>query len=612
MAPVIVAEEPPAEFFRGINLGGASVVIDGHRWQGDPSPGLVCQAKRFENPAVRLLPATDAARSRMLRSSRWASPTMRARLNGLPPGRYTVFLYVWEDNNPEVYSVAVNGRVVLAAHDSGRAGRWERLGPWPVDVVAEGQWGGAIDIVAQGGAANFSGIEIWRGRHDGRQPDWYVAEDIALFENKIRPLFVERCYECHSSEMDAAEGGLWVDSRQSLLQGGATAPAIVPGDPDGSLLIQAVRYDRDRLQMPPDEKLSEAEIADLEEWIRRGAPDPRQGGVVPRRSTIDLAAARQHWAFRPVVDPPVPSLDHRQWSHHPIDRFLVERLEKAGLRPVVDAAPLALIRRMTYDLWGLPPDPADARRFAAEYARDPQAAVASAVDRLLASPRYGERWGRHWMDLVRYADTAGDNSDYPVPQAYLYRNYVIDAFNADKPYDQFIREQIAGDLLPASDDAARNEQIIATGYIAIARRFGSVIKDYPQHLTIEDTIDNLGRTFLGLTLTCARCHDHKFDPISQVDYYGIYGMLASTRYPFPGIELDKKPRDFVPLWESGKPNPTRLAYAVAEGLVADAALQIRGDPKRLGDVVPRKFLDVLGGQTLSPDEAVTSGRRQLA
>src|SRR6185437_4929854 len=174
-------------------------------------------------------------------------------------------------------------------------------------------------------------------------------------------------------------------------------------------------------------------------------------------------------------------------------------------------------------------------------------AFAKAVDRLLDSPRYGERWGRHWLDVVRYADTAGDNSDFPIPQMFLYRNWVIDAFNRDLPYDQFIREQLAGDLLPAANEEARRQQTIATGYIANARRFGSRVDDYPQHLTIEDTIDNLGRAYLGLTINCARCHDHKFDPISTEDYYGLYGFFQSTRYPWPGIELEQKQRDLVPL-----------------------------------------------------------------
>ena len=229
------------------------------------------------------------------------------------------------------------------------------------------------------------------------------------------------------------------------------------------------------------------------------------------------------------------------------------------LKPAADADQRALIRRATYDLTGLPPTPEEVAAFRRRRIR--RRLRTRSVDRLLASPRYGERWGRHWLDVVRYADTAGDNSDYPIPQMHRYRDWVIAAFNRDLPYDQFVREQIAGDLLGGATDEERFERIVATGYIANARRFGSRVDDYPQHLTIEDTIDNLGRAFLGLTVNCARCHDHKFDPITAQDYYALYGIFHSTRYPWPGIELDKKQRDFVPLWcprqNWPKPRPRR-------------------------------------------------------
>ncbi|MFM8360357.1 MAG: DUF1549 and DUF1553 domain-containing protein, partial [Verrucomicrobiota bacterium] len=287
------------------------------------------------------------------------------------------------------------------------------------------------------------------------------------------------------------------------------------------------------------------------------------------------------------------------------------------------------------------------------------------------SPRYGERWGRHWLDVVRYADTAGDNSDFPIPQMFRYRNWVIGAFNRDLPYDAFVRQQLAGDLMPVDDPEETRRRVVATGYLANARRFGSRVDDYPRHLTIEDTLDNLGRTFLGLSISCARCHDHKFDPVTSADYYALYGIFHSTRYPWPGIELDQRQRDLVPLVAParraeaeaaiqehqaeqrrrekavqklrdslpGAPADRRraveeeirqagqalrdhlaaapayeLAYAVAEaGAVADVPVQQRGDPARPGAVVPRRFLAVLGGTPLSPAEAAaSSGRRQLA
>ncbi|MBC8112761.1 MAG: DUF1553 domain-containing protein, partial [Candidatus Saccharimonas sp.] len=358
-----------------------------------------------------------------------------------------------------------------------------------------------------------------------------------------------------------------------------------------------------------------------------------------------------------------------KWPRNDVDRYIRAAQEAKGLSPVDDADRRVLIRRATFDLIGLPPTPDEVTAFVDD-AADTPTAFAKVVDRLLESPHYGERWGRHWLDVVRYADTAGDNSDYPIPQMIKYRDWVIEAFNRDLPYDQFIRDQLAGDLLdysgasPSLDD--RNQHVIATGYIALARRFGSRVDDYPQHLTIEDTIDNLGRAFLGLSLSCARCHDHKFDPISTDDYYAVYGIFQSTRYPWPGIELEKKQRDLVPLAPgdvveaatrerkaklaefdaelkrldeekksanddqkkeidkrivstkkqrddlNNSPLPFDTAYAVAEGnKIENARIQIKGNPDKTGDEVPRRFLSVLGGQTFPPDEQ-SSGRRQLA
>ncbi|HZJ17724.1 MAG TPA: DUF1553 domain-containing protein, partial [Chthoniobacteraceae bacterium] len=370
------------------------------------------------------------------------------------------------------------------------------------------------------------------------------------------------------------------------------------------------------------------------------------------------------------------------WARNPLDAFVLARLEAAGFEPAPPAPRVSLIRRLTYDLTGLPPTPEEVESFVSEFFRDSAEAAAPAtsggrqlgepirnlIDRLLASPRYGERWGRHWLDVVRYADTAGDNSDFPIPQMHRYRDWVIAAFNRDLPYDQFVREQIAGDLLGGDGDE-RFQHIIATGYIANARRFGSRVDDYPQHLTIEDTIDNLGRTFLGLTVNCARCHDHKFDPIPTTDYYALYGIFNSTRYPWPGIELDQKQRDFVPLVppeklseaeaakkqrqeeqsrldkevqklkdelknvpdeqkkqheekikaaekvaaeNKAKPQPFELAYAVAEAAKRDdAVVQVKGDPAKPGEKVRRHFLTALGGAQLPADDT-SSGRRALA
>jgi hypothetical protein len=273
------------------------------------------------------------------------------------------------------------------------------------------------------------------------------------------------------------------------------------------------------------------------------APDPAAAQQI-------VDARRTYWAFQPVKAGPPPTVKELGWPVTSVDHFILAKLEEHGLKAVPSADKRTLIRRATFDLVGLPPAPEAIDAFLADDSPD---AFARVVERLLASPHYGERWGRHWLDLVRYADTAGDNSDFPVPQIYKYRNWVIRAFNDDRPYDVFLREQIAGDLMPAAGEQDRYDKLVATGYLAGSRRFGGYKDDeasyprYPWHLTIEDTIDNLGRTFLGLTISCARCHDHKFDPLTNEDYYALYGFFQSTRYPWPGIEDDKVPRDLVPL-----------------------------------------------------------------
>jgi hypothetical protein len=376
----------------------------------------------------------------------------------------------------------------------------------------------------------------------------FTPEAIEFFEKRIRPVLVDKCYKCHSVKSEKVKAGLLVDTREGLLRGGESGPAVIPGDVEKSLLIHAIRYSEDDLDMPPSkvDQLSVAQVHDFEQWVRMGAPDPRISNVPPKgpeKTPIDFVKGRAFWSFQPVSDPPPPPVREKKGPLGEIDRFVLAKLEEKGLSPVGEADRRILLRRVTYDLTGLPPTPEEIEEFLGDPSPE---AYPRLVDRLLAKPQYGERWGRHWLDLVRYADTAGCNSDYPIPQMYKYRNWVIRAFNQDKPYDTFIREQIAGDLLPCKDESDRHEKIIATGYVACTRRFASS-EAGTQHLIIDDTLDNLGRTFLGLTINCARCHDHKFDPISNDDYYALYGIFSSTRYPFPGIELNKVPRDLVPL-----------------------------------------------------------------
>ncbi len=650
------AEDIAPSFFRGLNFNGPTLMIDGQLWQGKTSPLYRSTDKSFENQSITLDPPTDSERATMIRSSLWGGN--RIELLDIPDGLYTVFLYVWEDNNTETYSIAVNGRQVVPVYKSGAAGQWQKLGPWFTSPSNS-----KIVVSSRGGAANFSGIEIWRGEHDGL-PD-ISDEHLAFFEKRIRPVLVDKCYRCHSTAAEELAADLLVDSRSTLRRGGVSGPAIIPGDVENSLLIRAIRFDNSELQMPPDAKLTDGEIADLEQWVAIGAPDPRAATTSHPGKQFDLEAAKQFWSLQPVGRPNLPE-DTSQWSQNEIDRFILAKLQEHGLRPTAAAHKRELIRRVSYDLIGLPPTPEEVADFLAD---DSSQAFAVVVDRLLESPRYGERWGRHWLDVVRYADTAGDNSDYPVPQIRLYRDWVIDAFNHDLPYDEFVRDQLAGDLRGGSSDSQRFQRIIATGYLANSRRFGSRVDDYPQHLTIEDTIDNLGRVFLGMTLSCARCHDHKFDPLTTRDYYGLYGIFHSTRYPWPGIELDKRQRDFVPLVPQeqlaqiariqethakelksleknaralkeelkGKSAAERTAveqqlrkaeqaveshvlqtpylnsaYAVADAAVTeDAPVQLKGDPTRLGDVVPRHFPAVLGGGEL-PQGADFSGRAQLA
>ncbi len=384
--------------------------------------------------------------------------------------------------------------------------------------------------------------------------------DVEFFELHVRPLLVEKCGSCH---IDSDEGGLLFTGREALVTGGDFGPAIEPGHAAKSLLLAAVKWTTKDLRMPPeeDERLTPAEIASLERWIDRGAVWP--GGAEAPAAAAGGAdepdrIASDHWAFQPIERPEVPDVADPEWAGSPIDAFIHAGHVAGGVAPAPRADRLVLLRRATFDLLGLPPTPEEIAAFAADTSAD---AFPRAIDRLLASPHYGERWGRHWLDVARYADTAGDVGDYPIPTARLYRDWVIDSLNADLPIDRFLEAQIAGDLLAASepvptadptapDDAAalrhRRDLSMATGFISLSRRFGNT-KAESMHLTIEDTIDTVGRGMLGLTLRCARCHDHKFDPLLATDYYRLYGIFASTRYPWMGMSVEKSPAALVPL-----------------------------------------------------------------
>jgi hypothetical protein len=359
--------------------------------------------------------------------------------------------------------------------------------------------------------------------HGAESP--HSAEAIEFFEKKIRPLLVSNCYNCHSADTNA-KGGLRVDDRNGLVVGGSSGAAIVPGKPDDSLLIQAVRYEG--FEMPPNKKLSDEQIADLEKWVTDGAAWPR----VDVPLALDTPNAKydelkqNHWAWQPLKAVSPPSIQNTEWPRDDVDRFVLAQLESKNLQPVNDADKLALIRRVTFDLTGLPPSVDEIDAFLAD---DSGEALATVVDRLLASKAFGERWGRHWLDVGRFGESTGSARNLPYPQAWRYRDYVVDSFNADKPYNQFIREQIAGDLLPYETEQQREEQLIATGFLALG------VKDVNQRFkvryimdNVDEQIDTVTRSVLAVTASCARCHDHKFDPIPTKDYYALAGIFQST------------------------------------------------------------------------------------
>ncbi len=358
------------------------------------------------------------------------------------------------------------------------------------------------------------------------------ADDFEFFEQRIRPVLVENCYKCHSSGSEKVKGGLLLDTKEGILKGGDTGPAVVPGNPEGSLLIKAVRYIDKDLQMPPKNKqLPKNQIADLVAWIKMGAPDPRTAlDTATPKPAYDFATAGQQWAFHAPEDPPVPAVKNKHWAKSPIDHFILAKLEEKNLKPAPLANKRTLIRRATFDLIGLPPMPEEVDAFLRD--KSPEA-FARVVDRLLASPHYGERWGRHWLDVVRYTDSMdarGIGTEGDSTEAWRYRDWVVNAFNTDLPYNKFIIEQIAGDLVqPKDPNAIDTNAIVATGMYAIGN-WGNGDADKEKILTdiADDQVDVTARAFLGLTIACARCHDHKFDPIPTADYYSLAGIFFSS------------------------------------------------------------------------------------
>ena len=395
-----------------------------------------------------------------------------------------------------------------------------------------------------------------------------TSEAVEFFEKRVRPLLVAHCQKCHGAEEQ--KGGLRLDSRAAILAGGDSGPAVVPGNIDEGLLLDAVAYG-DLFQMPPSGKLPAAEIEALRQWVELGAPWPAEDAKAagPKNAGFDLAERTKHWAFQGLVAHDPPPVKDVSWPASPIDHFILARLEAAGLSPALSADRTTLLRRLSFDLGGLPPTPAEVQAFQAD---DSPQAIERVVDRLLSSPHFGERWARHWLDLVRYAESRGHEFDYPIPNAYQYRDYVIRAFNRDLPYGEFVTEQVAGDLLEhprLNPEQGFNESILGTGFWFLGEEVHSPVDIRSDETDRNDNkIDVFSKTFLGLTVACARCHDHKFDAISTKDYYALAGFLLSSGYrqaAFESLEPQRKiAHEVLAVREAARPKIATQVFAVAK------------------------------------------------
>ena len=372
-----------------------------------------------------------------------------------------------------------------------------------------------------------------------RAEEQAAAKDVEFFETKIRPVLVAQCYECHSAEAvthGKLKGTLTVDTRAGLLNGGDSGPAIVPGKPAESMLLKALRHDASVSAMPPKEKLPAAVIADFEAWIAAGAADPRDGSAAVAKRGLSIDEGRKFWSFVSPQRVAPPSVRRADWARDDIDRFVLAKLEEQNIEPLGDTEPHLLLRRLSFDLLGLPPSPEDVTEFVRGWnaangqPEQQQSWLSQTVDRLLGRRQFGERWGRHWLDVARYADSNGRDRNVYFYHAWRYRDYVIESFHRDKPFDQFLREQLAGDLLPFNSSEQRDEQRIATGFLALgAKSFEELKPDVFRMDVIDEQIELVSRAVLGLSVGCARCHDHKFDPIPTADYYALAGIFRSTQ-----------------------------------------------------------------------------------
>jgi hypothetical protein len=502
-------------------------------------------------------------------------------------------------------------------------------------------------------------------------------DQLKFFESKIRPVLVDKCYSCHSAETKKPKGGLTLDTREGLRKGGDSGTAVVPGNAKKSILIKALKGIDDQSQMPPKEKLTADVIADFEKWVNMGAPDPRDGKTTTPIKPIDVAKGKTHWAFQPVREPAVPKVSNDKWQvASPVDAFIAAKHAEKGLTPVPDADKRTLLRRIYFDLIGLPPTVEEMTAFLNDSS---PTAFENVVDKLLASPQFGEKWGRHWLDVARYAESTGKERNVYYPHAWRYRDYVIAAFNQDKPIDQFFQEQLAGDLMGGKDDNQKAQRLIATGYLAIGPKSLNEMKPAQFVLDVADEqIDAFSQGMLGLTVACARCHDHKFDPIPTKDYYALAGIFTSTetKVGTPRLVLarngtgpitlpakadvplgqtltkseqdrmkerleDLKKRRDAALEEARKDRQTpvqlvglnnqigslegaleqydsdgqakKLAMGVSDKFFPkDIPIHIRGELDKTGEVVPRGFVTVITSSTAPKVNRKQSGRKELA
>jgi cytochrome c553 len=432
-----------------------------------------------------------------------------------------------------------------------------------------------------------------------------AAEGLEFFERKVRPVLVQHCYSCHSAKAKKLRGGLRLDSREGLLAGGDNGSSLVPGQPNRSRFIEAIGYKNVELQMPPRGKLPEAAIADLTAWVKMGAPWPKQQTTTEpgtSKAGFDLAQRkRDHWAWRSIHAPSVPTVRNASWPRDAADRFILARLEDKGLSPAPAADRRTLLRRLYFDLIGLPPTPEDVEAFLHDRSAD---AVEKVVDRLLGSAHFGERWGRHWLDLMRYGETRGHEFDYPIPNAYQYRDYVIRALNADVPYNQFVVEHLAGDVLAKPrlhPQQGFNESILGTGFWFLGEEVHSPVDiRQDQADRFDNKVDVLTKAFLGLTVACARCHDHKFDAISTKDYYALFGFLQSSHYRLARFDsMEHNRRVATELTELREKSRVAIRKALADSL--------RPGVERLAD-----YLLAAREAILSPAEATPRRREDIA